>query len=151
MLTRLSNDLEASRRSTKRPILLATTLVTKLSEYVSKRLESCTCRRRKQSLTRKTHQVLILLPEKRKLKKFLCSRMGCFLLQEFTKKHSFGRKNSSQTTRYVLGGVCHQLHSACTWTVRGNICEREYLSKDRRNNEMARNNTLVILCVLSIF
>ena len=76
MLTRLSNDLEASRRSTKRPILLATTLVTRLSEYVSKRFESCTCRRRKQSLTRKRHQVLILLPEKRKLKKFLCSRMG---------------------------------------------------------------------------
>ena len=46
MLTRLSNDLEASRRSTKRPILLATTLVTRLSEYVSKRFESCTCRRR---------------------------------------------------------------------------------------------------------
>ena len=46
MLTRLSNDLEASRSSTNRPILLATTLVTRLSEYVSKRFESCTCRRR---------------------------------------------------------------------------------------------------------
>ena len=73
MLSRLSNDFEASRSSTKRPISLATTLVTRLSKYVSKRLESCTSRRRKQSWWRIMLQADRILPEKRKVKKFLCT------------------------------------------------------------------------------
>ena len=69
----LSNDLEASRGNAKRPISFGTTLVTRLSKYVSKRLESCTCRRKKQSLTRIMHQPDRILLEKGKVKKFLCS------------------------------------------------------------------------------
>ena len=49
MVSRLSNDLEVSRSSTKRPISLATTWITRFGKYVSKQLESCTCTRRKQS------------------------------------------------------------------------------------------------------
>ena len=102
----LSNDLEASRGNANRPISLATTLVTRLSKYVSKRLESCTCRRRKKKLDENNASSRSSLAGERKSEEIslfqLPSRIGCFLLQEFTKKRSFGTKNSSQTTRYVL-------------------------------------------------
>ena len=76
-LATLSNDLEASKGNAERLISLAPTLVTSFSKYASKRLESCTSRWRKQSLTRITHQADRSWRRRKKLKKFLCS--NCLL------------------------------------------------------------------------
>ena len=99
-----------SIRCCRRIIDLQTLLVTRLSKYVSKRLESCTCRRRKQSLTRIMYQADRILPEKEKVKKFLCSNWLLELVA-FNWKRS-QRRVASERRDWAkqhdkLEGVCH--------------------------------------------
>ena len=115
MLSRLSNDFEASRSSTKRPISLATTLVTRLSKYVSKRLESCTSRRRKQSWWRIMLQADRILPEKRKVKKFLCTNSLLELVTCYCKR---SQRSVVSERRIRARQVYHQVLFASTDDIR---------------------------------